>query len=110
MKSIWLQPANANLYSLFFLFFLHSSFVCKVLSIQDSLELFGSDRLGIIIVIIIVRYYYKLLKVCPVIKNFTYFYLQYLATSIKMDRKLLLSQFQNVFLLQFWGITLKSKI
>ena len=32
------------------------------------------------------------------------------ATFIKMGRKLLPGQFQNVFLLQFWGVSLKSKI
>lgn len=64
---------------IFTIFFLLSSYVCEVLPIQDALELFDSDSLSIIIV----RYYYRLFKVYTEIKDFTYFYPQHSATSIK---------------------------
>lgn len=81
-NAVYLTP-KYECQPIFTIFFLLSSYVCEVLPIQDALELFDSASLSIIIVIIVVRYYYRLFKVYTEIKDFTYFYPQHSAASIK---------------------------
>lgn len=77
-NAVYLTP-KCECQPIFTIFFLLSSYVCEALPIQDALELFDSASLSIIIV----RYYYRLFKVYTEIKDFTYFYPQHSATSIK---------------------------
>ena len=71
MQSIWHQSANANLYSL-------HSFSTHFMLVKFWLFRmywnFCFDSLSIIMIITIVRCFYRVFKMCPEIKDFTYFF------------------------------------